>query len=93
MMRIQADPSGPCQDMAIEIIKLASEIYEQGNTLTVRWCLNARSYGQRNGGHFRKESGDRDTEQLREYILEPNRGKETFNLPKHSSKRRIRASL
>ena len=36
MERIQSDAPGPGQDMAMEIIGLASTLYEQGNTPTVK---------------------------------------------------------
>ena len=35
--RIERDCPGPVQDMAIETLGLAAKVYEQGNTLTVRW--------------------------------------------------------
>lgn len=38
MSTIESDYPGPGQGMALEmIIDLASKLYEQGNTLTVRW--------------------------------------------------------
>lgn len=36
MRRIQNDAPRPGQDMAIEIIELASHLYNQGNAVTVR---------------------------------------------------------
>ena len=36
MEHIRSDAPGPGQDMAIEIIGLASTLYEEGNTLTVK---------------------------------------------------------
>lgn len=37
MKRVETDSPGSGRDMAIEIIDLASKLYEQENTLTVRW--------------------------------------------------------
>lgn len=59
--RIQSDALGPSQSMAIEIIELASKIYEQGKLWQLQsdgvWTQN--SHGQRDRRFLRKESGNR----------------------------------
>ena len=42
MDHTRSDAPGPGQDMAIEIIELADVLYEQGNTLTVKWVPGLR---------------------------------------------------
>ena len=62
MTRIESVARGAGQDMAIEIIHLTSEIYEQGNTLTVRWVPGRRGVsGNEIAGVYAKEAAEEKT--------------------------------